>query len=121
MNRYPLWKYILIALAILISALYAVPNLFGEVPAVQVSGLRSSLEEALKSQSVPIAGVDEEENLLRFRFADRDTQVKARDAITAKLQPGYVAALNNVPNTPHWMQAVGSKPMYLGLDLRGGV
>ena len=131
MNRYPLWKYILIAIAIVVSLLYAAPNLFGEVPAVQVSpsratfkidtALRTGLEEALKNAGVAVAGVDQDETALRFRLADGDTQLKARDAIQAKVGTGYVVALNQVPNSPHWLQALGSKPMYLGLDLRGGV
>ncbi|MEP7069489.1 MAG: protein translocase subunit SecD [Usitatibacter sp.] len=131
MNRYPAWKYILIAIAIAVSVIYAVPNLFGEVPAVQVSparatfkidtALRTNLEEALKAGAVAVASVDQEEAFLRFRFADGDAQLKARDAIQAKVGPGYVVALTLVPNSPHWLQALGSKPMYLGLDLRGGV
>src|SRR5258706_11619748 len=131
MNRYPIWKYVLIALAIVVSAIYAVPNLFGEVPAVQVSGaratvkvdtaLRTSLEEALKAASVPVLAVDQEETALRFRLTDTDAQIHARDVIQAKVGPGYVVALNLVADSPHWLQALGSKPMYLGLDLRGGV
>jgi preprotein translocase subunit SecD len=135
MNRYPLWKYIVIGIAILVSALYAAPNLFGEVPAVQVSGARASvkvdagvrtnLENALKAANVPVLGVDleEKDNILRLRFADTDTQIRARDLIQSKFEPaqGYVVALNLVPNSPHWLQAIGAKPMYLGLDLRGGV
>jgi preprotein translocase subunit SecD len=131
MNRYPTWKYILIALAIVVSALYAVPNIFGEVPAVQVAGvratnkvdatLRASLEAALKAANATPLGVDEKDNALRFRFADTDAQLRARDAIQQKAGPGYVVALNLVPNSPHWLQVIGAKPMYLGLDLRGGV
>ena len=131
MNRYPAWKYILIAFAIAVSILYAAPNLFGEVPAVQVSAsratfkidaaLRTSLEEALKAANVAVAGVDQDEAALRFRLADSDTQLKARDVLQSKVGAGYVVALNLVPNSPHWLQALGSKPMYLGLDLRGGV
>ena len=131
MNRYPLWKYIVIGLAILVSAIYAAPNLFGEVPAVQVSGaranikvdapLRSTLEEALKAANVAVLGVDQDEAALRFRFNDTDTQLRARDVIQSKVAQGYVVALNLVPNSPHWLQALGAKPMYLGLDLRGGV
>ena len=131
MNRYPLWKYALIAIAVIVSLLYAAPNLFGEVPAVQVSpqrtavkidtALRTSLEEALKAASVTPAGVDQTDAALRFRFADTDAQLKARDVIQSKIAPGYVVALNLVPNSPAWMQALGAKPMYLGLDLRGGV
>ena len=131
MNRYPVWKYILIALAILVSAIYAAPNLFGEVPAVQVSGARASakvdapmrtgLEEALKAANIAVLGVEQDEVALRFRFNDTDTQLRARDVIQAKVPQGYVVALNLVPNSPHWLQALGAKPMYLGLDLRGGV
>ena len=131
MNKYPLWKYAIIAIALLVSLLYAAPNLFGEVPAVQVSGLRStvkvdaamrtSIEEALKAAGVPVTGTDFEEGSLRVRFADTDAQIKARDVIQSKVGPGYVVALNLVPNSPHWFQALGAKPMYLGLDLRGGV
>jgi len=131
MNRYPVWKYVIIALAILVSMTYAVPNLFGEVPAVQVSpqratvkideALRKSLEEALKAANIPVADADQTNEALRFRFADTDTQLKARDLIQEKAGPAYVVALNLVANTPHWLQALGAKPMYLGLDLRGGV
>ena len=131
MNRYPLWKYIVIGIALLVSIIYAAPNLFGEVPAVQVSGLRStikvdealrtSLEEALRAANVQAVAVDQVDNALRFRFADTDTQLKARDVIQSKVGQGYVVALNLVPNSPKWLQALGAKPMYLGLDLRGGV
>src|SRR5688572_8234934 len=131
MNHYPLWKNILIALAILVSAIYAAPNLFGEVPAVQISGIRanvkvdapmrSSLEDALKAAAIPVLGVDQDEAALRLRFSDTDTQLRARDVIQSKVPQGYVVALNLVPNSPHWLQALGAKPMYLGLDLRGGV
>jgi preprotein translocase subunit SecD len=131
MNRYPLWKYVVIGLALLVSAIYAAPNLFGEVPAVQVSGarasvkvdaaVRSTLEQALKGATIPVLATDVEENALRFRFADTDTQLRARDLIQSKLDPTYVVALNLVPNSPRWLQVLGAKPMYLGLDLRGGV
>jgi preprotein translocase subunit SecD len=131
MNRYPLWKYVVIALAILVAALYAAPNLFGEVPAVQVAGarasakvdnaLRAKLEEALKAANVPLTSVDQDEQMLRFRVADTDTQLKARDVIQKNVEPGFVVALNLVPNSPPWFGSVGAKPMYLGLDLRGGV
>ncbi|MFZ3320978.1 MAG: protein translocase subunit SecD [Usitatibacter sp.] len=131
MNKYPIWKYVLIAIAILVSVTYAVPNLFGEVPAVQVSplratvkideALRKNLDDALKAANLPAMDVEQAEDALRFRFADTDSQLKARDLIQAKAGPSYVVALNLVANTPHWLQVVGAKPMYLGLDLRGGV
>ena len=131
MNKYPLWKYAIIAIAIVVSALYAAPNLFGEVPAVQVAGARASakvdaamrtkLEDALKAAGVPLTAVEQEGDALRFLVPDPDTQLKARDVIQKNVGQGYVVALNLVPNSPHWLQAIGSKPMYLGLDLRGGV
>jgi preprotein translocase subunit SecD len=131
MNKYPFWKYAVIAIALIVSLLYAAPNIFGEVPAVQVSGIRSTvkvddamrttLNEALKAANVPATGVDAEEAMTRFRFADTDAQLKARDVIQGKVGKDYVVALNLVPNSPHWMQVLGAKPMYLGLDLRGGV
>jgi preprotein translocase subunit SecD len=133
MNKYPVWKYAIIAIAILVSLIYASPNLFGEVPAVQVSGarssvkvdsaLKSSIEDALKGANVPVIASEMDESALRFRFADTDTQLRARDVIQSKATSaqGYVVALNLVPNSPHFLQALSAKPMYLGLDLRGGV
>ncbi len=131
MNKYPIWKYALIAIALVVSAIYAAPNLFGEVPVVQVSGARASnkvdagmqagLEQAIKAAGIALAGADAEDGQVRFRFADTDTQIKARDVIAPKVPPGYVVALNLQSNTPKWLQALGAKPMYLGLDLRGGV
>ncbi|HUP30942.1 MAG TPA: protein translocase subunit SecD, partial [Usitatibacter sp.] len=130
MNKYPLWKYLLIALALVVSLLYAAPNLFGEVPAVQVSGLRAAkvdeamktaIEDSLKAASIPVTASELDKDALRLQFTDTDTQLKARDVVQAKAGPNYVVALNLMPNTPHWMQVLGAKPMYLGLDLRGGV
>jgi preprotein translocase subunit SecD len=131
MNKYPWWKHAIIGLAVVVSLFYAAPNLFGEVPAVQISGVRadakvdenikSSVDEALKAANLVPAGEDLAEGSLQLRFADPDAQLKARDAVQGKVPQGYVVALNLVPNTPKWMQALGAKPMYLGLDLRGGV
>jgi preprotein translocase subunit SecD len=131
MNKYPIWKYVAIAVALVVSLLYAAPNLFGEVPVVQVSGVRATtkvdeamradLEAAIKGAGIALAGVEVAEGHASFRFADTDTQIKARDVIQPKVPAGYVVALNLQPATPHWLQAIGSKPMYLGLDLRGGV
>ncbi|MBL0141757.1 MAG: protein translocase subunit SecD [Betaproteobacteria bacterium] len=131
MNKYPAWKYVLIAVALVVSIIYAAPNLFGEVPVVQVSGARASVKveaplqsdlvAALKGAGIAMAGIEGEEGQAIFRFADTDTQIKARDIIQAKVPPGYVVALNLQSATPKWLQALGAKPMYLGLDLRGGV
>jgi preprotein translocase subunit SecD len=131
MNKYPIWKYAIIAVALLVSILYAAPNLFGEAPAVQVSGarapnkvetpMREALEGDLKAAGITPIDTELVDGLLRFRFTDPDVQLKARDVIQGKVPPGYVVALNLVPNTPHWLAVLGAKPMYLGLDLRGGV
>jgi preprotein translocase subunit SecD len=132
MNRYPLWKYAIIAIALVVSIIYAAPNLFGEIPAVQVAGkrttikvddaLRDKLVAAFKAANVAPLDTEAQEGKLSFRFADTDAQLKARDVANANIDPNlYGAALNLVPNTPRWLQALGAKPMYLGLDLRGGV
>ena len=130
MNKYPAWKYALIVIAVLVSLFYAAPNLFGEVPAVQVSGLRANkvdetmkadIDAALKAANIAVMRSELEKDSLRLQFADTDTQLKGRDVVQSKVGNGFVVALNLMPNTPHWMQALGAKPMYLGLDLRGGV
>ncbi|MGS5089506.1 protein translocase subunit SecD [Hydrogenophaga sp. A37] len=136
MNRYPLWKYLVIAFALVIGVLYALPNLFGESPAVQVSAARSSVkvdlttvtrvEQALSAQSIQPSMMQLEGNSVRARFDNTDVQLKARDTIERTLNPdpanpGYVVALNLVPRTPAWLASLGASPMYLGLDLRGGV
>jgi preprotein translocase subunit SecD len=130
MNKYPAWKYTLIAVALVVSFLYAVPNLFGESPAVQVSGLRTNKVDAglqtrvadtLKAANLTTEGVVLEGETLRMKFASSDIQFKARDAIQAALGEGYVAALFNLSNSPAWLTKINALPMYLGLDLRGGV
>jgi preprotein translocase subunit SecD len=136
MNRYPIWKYAIIVVALLVSAIYALPNLFGESPAVQVSAGRSSVridagtvtrvEQALAAQSIQPLRVQLDANSIKVRFEDTDTQLKARDALEKSLNPdpadpGHVVALNLLPRTPAWLASLGASPMYLGLDLRGGV
>jgi preprotein translocase subunit SecD len=144
-NRFPTWKYALIGLSILAAFLYTLPNFFGESPAVQVSSARTTLkvdpglmkrvEDALRQATVPFGAITLDQSSLRVRFADPDTQLKAKDVIHAALNPGasaqatpeedpnvnYVVALNLVPASPRWLTAIGALPMYLGLDLRGGV
>ena len=145
MNRYPTWGYVAIAVAIVIAFLYTLPNFFGESPAVQVSSAKATVkldgaamkrvEDALAKANVPFTGAALEANTLRFRFADTDTQLKAKDLIHTTLNPGasptatpeedanvnFVVALNLVPASPGWLAAIHAMPMYLGLDLRGGV
>jgi preprotein translocase subunit SecD len=130
MNKYPAWKYALITIALVVSFLYTVPNLFGESPAVQVSGLRTNKVDAglqtkvadtLKTANLANEGVELQGETLRVKFKDTDTQFKGRDAIQSALGEGYVAALFNLSNSPAWLSKINALPMYLGLDLRGGV
>ncbi len=130
MNRYSVWKYLAIALVLVVSALYALPNLFGEDPAVQVSSTRGSTvdeslrvraEGLLKGAELPYASVQIEKGLLLARFRDTDTQLKANDLLRESLGNEFVVALNLAPATPAWLTALNARPMYLGLDLRGGV
>ena len=131
MNRYPLWKYLLIGLVIVVSAIYALPNLYGETPAVQVSTNRQSIhidqtteqavEEALKAANIQHNGMFIADGSLRVRLPNEELQSKARDVIEQKLGDNYIIALNLIANTPDWMTELGANPMFLGLDLRGGV
>src|SRR5260221_3962494 len=139
MNRYPIWVYATIAVALLLGALYTVPNFFGEAPAVQVSPARATLradtgilgrvEDALKKAGIQPTGVFLDLVGVKVRFVDTDTQLKAKDVINQTLNPDpenplYTVALNLLSNSPTWLAAipiVPARPMYLGLDLRGGV
>ena len=136
MNRYPTWGYALIALAVIAAFLYTLPNFFGESPAVQVSsgkatvkvdnGVLGRTEEALKKAGIPYTGALLDQTSVRVRFADTDTQLKARDLVDRALNPDaanptYIVALNLLPASPNWLSAMRALPMYLGLDLRGGV
>ncbi|MDO9112705.1 MAG: protein translocase subunit SecD [Polaromonas sp.] len=136
MNRYPVWKYAIIVVALLIAALYTLPNFFGEAPAVQVSAARSSVkidettvarvEKALKDVNILAEAVTFDATSVKARFGDTDTQLKAKDAIEKALlpdpaTPSYIVALNLLSRSPAWLTALNARPMYLGLDLRGGV
>jgi len=136
MNRYPVWKYAIIWIALLLGALYALPNVFGEAPAVQVSAGKtgqkidtatlSQVETALQAAGLQADMLTLEGSSVRARFDSTDNQLKAKDAIQKALipdpaDPGYVVALNLVSRSPAWLHALHASPMYLGLDLRGGV
>ncbi len=131
MNRYPLWKYVVIAVALLIGFLYTLPNFYGEVPAVQVSPVRTTqkvdrallerVEAALAQAGVKPTGIAQDERSIKLRFADTDTQLKAKDVLQQALGQGYTVALNLLSASPQWLASIGALPMYLGLDLRGGV
>ena len=140
MNRYPLWKYLLIAVALLLGALYTVPNFFGESPAVQISSAKATVklgpnivgqaQDALTKAGVPVETLIFENTgdngNVRARFANTDLQFKAKSVLEQALNrdpadPTYLVAFNLLPNTPAWLQSLHAMPMYLGLDLRGGV
>jgi preprotein translocase subunit SecD len=136
MNRYPVWKYAVIVIALLIAALYTLPNFFGEAPAVQVSSLKTAVplnsttvarvEQVLKDAGLVATQVSLDGTSIRARFNTTDSQLKAKDAIEKVLvpdpaDPTYVVALNLLSRSPDWLTALGARPMYLGLDLRGGV
>ena len=129
-NRYPYWKHFLIAAVLAAGVVFALPNVFGEDPAVQISGergvaidsaLAARVADALGAAEIPARAVTLEEGRLLARFDDTETQLLAQDLLRGDLGPGYVVALNLAPATPGWLSAVGLLPMYLGLDLRGGV
>lgn len=129
-NQYPLWKYLLVTVLVALGLLYALPNFYGESPAVQVSGIHGAkvdqatqarIKQALTSANISYRGVDVDSTGMKIRFADTDTQLRARDAIQATLGDNYTVALNLLSAAPGWLTALGAKPMYLGLDLRGGV
>jgi preprotein translocase subunit SecD len=136
MNRYPLWKNILIGLILLFGLIYTLPNFYGEVPAVQISSgkatlkldnaLAASLESTLKEAGIQPTGLISDANSLRFRFNGSEEQLRARDIIERKLNPdpqdpSYIVALNLLSASPNWLTSIHALPMYLGLDLRGGV
>ncbi|MGB5473646.1 MAG: protein translocase subunit SecD [Gammaproteobacteria bacterium] len=130
MNRYPLWKYLLIILVLVVGMIYALPNLFGEDPALQISGTRRaevdesvirSVTATLEKAGIAVKQADLDAGRILVRFDDTETQLKAVDFVKATLGNDYVVALNLAPTTPAWLQSLNAQPMYLGLDLRGGV
>ncbi|MBW8830339.1 MAG: protein translocase subunit SecD [Burkholderiales bacterium] len=136
MNRYPLWKYAMLVIALLVGLIYTLPNFFGESPAVQVSSSKATVritrdtatrvEQALAEAKLKPDFVQYEGNSVKARFQDLDTQSRAKDVVSKALNPDpadptYVVALNLVSRSPRWLTALHALPMYLGLDLRGGV
>jgi preprotein translocase subunit SecD len=131
LNKYPLWKHLLIVVITVAGLLYALPNLYGEDPAVQVSastrgvevdeGTLAQVVGVLERAGVSVKSVRFEEGLLLARFTDTETQLQAAERIKEGLGSGHVVALNLAPGTPDWLRALDAAPMYLGLDLRGGV
>ncbi len=131
MNRYPLWKYLMILAVLLAGLIYTLPNFYGESPAVQVLPARTNLKadaallervgSVLKSANLNVDLLALEGNSIKARFTDTNVQLKAKDALIAQLGEDYVVALNLLPRSPQWLTNMHALPMYLGLDLRGGV
>ncbi|MGX1924245.1 protein translocase subunit SecD [Vibrio sp. NH-7] len=130
LNRYPLWKYLMVVLTIAVAALYALPNIYGEDPAIQVTGARGasvdmstldSVTQALDKEGLSHKSIALENGSILVRFNDTDTQISARDVINEALGKDKIVALNLAPATPDWLESIGANPMKLGLDLRGGV
>ncbi len=131
MNRFPLWKNLLILAVLLVSFIYTLPNFFGEAPAVQVAPTRASFKadnqmlqevtDELKAAGITPKSAGISGDTIQVRLANTDTQLHARDVLQKRFRDGYSVALNLIPASPAWLTAIGAKPMFLGLDLRGGV
>lgn len=130
LNKYPLWKNLLVIFVVLVAALYALPNIYGEDPAVQVSANRNAtidtstmdrVKSSLENVGIQAKSIALEEEQLLVRLSSDDEQLKARESILEDLGSNYIVALNLAPATPEWLKSVGAQPMKLGLDLRGGV
>lgn len=131
LNRYPWWKNVVVIFVVLVGFLYALPNIFGEDPAVQISGVDASIQvnndtmsaikQALVDAQVPPLQVEQQDGSVLARFSSTDTQLKAKEAIQQYLGQNYLVALNLAPATPVWLKKINAMPMKLGLDLRGGV
>lgn len=130
LNRYPLWKYLMVMFTIAIAALYALPNIYGEDPAIQITGARGAsvdmstldaVTSALDKAHLSKKSIALENGSILVRFNDTDTQISARDIISEALGNDKIVALNLAPSTPDWLESIGAAPMKLGLDLRGGV
>jgi preprotein translocase subunit SecD len=130
LNQYPLWKYLLLIVVLVFSAIYALPNLYGEDPALQVTASRGvevdittqeKVRALLKQANIPYDSIALANGQLLLRFPDTESQLAAKDAVKQGLGRNYIVALNLAQRTPDWLRAMNAAPMYLGLDLRGGV
>lgn len=132
MNRYPLWKYIIVLVALLLGAIYTLPNFFGESPAVQISSTKATIkvnddtlekiQQILQNSNIPTTGIIQDKVGIKVRFDNTDLQLKAKDILQQNFSgDDYVIALNLLSSSPTWLTNLNALPMYLGLDLRGGV
>ncbi len=129
LNQYPLWKYLMLAIVLLTGSIYALPNLYGEDPSVQISHRSDALEEndrlaieqVLTKAEITFKRIELDDKKVLVRFDDEQIQLKAADALKASLDKKYLIALNLAAATPDWLRSLNASPMYLGLDLRGGI
>jgi preprotein translocase subunit SecD len=130
MNQYPLWKNLLVVIVVLFGALYALPNIFDQDPSMEISGTRRAdvdettsarVTEALKKVGVEAKGISSQNGKLLIRFNNSEEQLRAQDTIAHELGGDYNQALTLAPDLPDWLRGLGAEPMYLGLDLRGGI
>jgi preprotein translocase subunit SecD len=131
LNRFPLWKYLLVIFVVAIGFLYAAPNLYGDDPAVQISGANpttipneetiQTIKQTLQTAQIDFKNIEYQDRSLLVRFTSNDVQLKAKELIQDTLGENYLVALNLAATTPHWLKVIGAMPMKLGLDLRGGV
>jgi preprotein translocase subunit SecD len=130
LNWYPVWKYVLIVVLVFLACLYALPNIFGESPAVQVSpkggqtvdsSMVANVQQVLQSNNIPYRNLSSNTYDIEMMFSNTDQQMQAQEALKSALGDNYVVAINLAPNTPNWLMDLGAYPMKLGLDLRGGM
>jgi preprotein translocase subunit SecD len=130
MNRYPLWKYLLVLAVVVVGIIYALPSLYGEDPALQIATIRGEMPaaadqqrilELLKGADIPVKATEQQQDRFLVRLPDTESQLRGAEVVKAGLGNGFIVALNLAPTTPAWLQALNARPMYLGLDLRGGV
>ena len=129
LNQYPLWKYIMLITVLVIGAIYSLPNIYGEDPSVQISHRsnalhdedRTNVEQLLNSSNIAFISTELSSGRLLIRFGDESTQLTAAEVLKDTLEKDHYVALNLAPATPQWLRSLGASPMYLGLDLRGGV
>jgi len=130
LNQYPWWKYAIISVVLVFGIMYALPNMFGDDPGIQLRGARGlrldtasfeRVQTVLKDNALTPLSSTMDEQGMKLRFADTESQLKARDALQKELGQSFTVALNLLPATPKWLESLGAAPMYLGLDLRGGV
>src|SRR5699024_9893555 len=130
MNRYPLWQYSLLLFILTVGVLYALPNLYGQQPAVQISGTEGNqisaqqvprVEQILQQADINYAGVSAQDGHILVRFKRNEAQLLAAEALQRELGDQFVTAPALAPQTPQWLRAINAQPMSLGLDLRGGV